>query len=140
MATQKDLRGSAQRKLEGAERLLEGRSPLPSEAAYLATVATECALKTLLMNKHSIRDTKEIEEGHQLEPCFGGKGGHSVGRLLDHLKDRQLSTLSGELRARVTDSVRPYSLRYGEEKLEAAEAQAEIEWARQAVVKTKEFQ
>lgn len=140
MATQKDLRDSAQRKLEGAERLLGGKSPLPSESAYLATVATECALKTLLMNKHSIRDTKEIEEGHQLEPCFGGKGGHSFDRLLVHLKDRQLPSLSGDLRARVTNPVRPYSLRYGEEKLEVAEAQAEIEWARDAVLKTKEFQ
>jgi len=140
LATLKQLRDSAQRKLDGAERLLEGDSPLPSESAYLASVAMECALKTLLMIKNSIRDTQAIEENHQLGPCFRGKHAHNVDRLLSHLKDADLSSISGDLHVRMTGSGRPYSLRYGEEKLDAGQARDEIKWAGKAVSKIKEFQ
>lgn len=132
------MKDSAHRKLDGAERLLQGRSPLPSEGAYLASIASECAIKSLLMTKHTIRDTSDIGENHQLGECFGGKGGHSIERLLHHLQDDEFELLTGDLRCRITNSSRPYSLRYGEEKLEVVQARAEIDWARRFVEKSQE--
>lgn len=140
VASRNEMKDSAKRKLDGAERLLQGASPLPSEGAYLAAVATECALKSLLMTHHSIRKTEEIAKGHHLEHCFTGAGAHSVDRLMHHLKGVEIPAMAGELRDRMTNPGRPYSLRYGEEKLEPRQAQAEIEWARSAVAKSQELQ
>jgi len=134
------MKDSAQRKLEGADRLLIGQSPLPSEGAYLASIAAECALKTLLMTHHSIRKTEEITEGHQLRDCFAGSGGHNIDRLLHHLRGESIPAFSENLKERMTSSARPYSLRYGEEKLDTNKAKAEIDWARGAVAKIQELQ
>jgi hypothetical protein len=86
LASRIQMKESARRKLNGAEHLMDRANPLPSEGAYLASIASECSLKTLLMTRHSIQDTSEISEEHHLSECFRGKGAHNLNRIFRHLR------------------------------------------------------
>jgi len=140
LASRIQMKESARRKLHGAEHLMERANPLPSEGAYLASIASECSLKALLMTRHSIQDTSEISEDHHLSECFRGKGAHNLSRIFRHLRGFSAPGLPGsQIWKRMTDKGRPYSLRYGEEKLSQSEAEHEISWARIACAKIEEI-
>ena len=139
-ANHKHFRHSAQSKKDAAVELVRGKRVHPGPAVYLAHVALECALKLRILRKnkaHHTDDLKRLLPGSTFDGLFTGSRGHalhhlartaSVAQFLEAqgksalLKKREWQRMAGE---------RPYSLRYGIERVTLAEAKSQVRFGEQ---------
>lgn len=122
---------------ESAELLLTKHARL-LQACYLLHVALECHIKAYLLTNFqgSIRNF-QLSNPELYSKIFRSKDGHDLAKLLDvaNLKRRlaafgRANPCIGSAWGRVSNSERPYSLRYGFEPLNKAQAKEEIELGR----------
>lgn len=135
-ASQDDFRHSAQTKKDAACELVRGKHRHPGPAVYLAHVALECAFKLRILRHYRTRHTsglRRILPEQSFSELFAGAKGHdlhhlartaSIARYLialgepDLLKQPEWQAMGGG---------RPYSLRYGIERVSAAEVKRQVE-------------
>ena len=140
-ANSEQLRQSAQTKKEAAKALIIGKSPhYPVPAAYLAHVALECALKYRILVRNKAKHIEELRRRlprSVFDGLFSGISGHD----LHHLERtaglaRFLTAIGSESLLdreewRLMGGDRPYSLRYGCEKVPVSHASRQVEFAGQ---------
>ena len=106
----------------------------PKSAAYLAHVATECALKRRILAMYGKTRTRDVAEalGVRFRKIFASTEGHALEKLAEHAALRRLleaetkvDLLASPAWKRMTKDRRPYSLRYATEGLSRAEAEGE---------------
>jgi HEPN domain-containing protein len=143
--TLEEFRRVGRSHLEGAVHVLEktlSGSPthqafLPTSAAYLANVALECGLKAILLSRGGYASAEDLakKQPKVYQTLFRGKSGHSLGDLAAFIRFQNMVEANGkkwkedQCWERMTSVERPYSLRYGTERIKREHAEAEIERA-----------
>ncbi|HOW51400.1 MAG TPA: hypothetical protein PLV42_05065 [bacterium] len=105
-----------------------------SSSTYLAHLALECAIKARLLHKQGVNSVDDLEKKHPKihTALFRGKKGHDIQKLSTDvdlqgiLKNEGRPLQKDACWTRIISSTRPYSLRYGTETLQRAEASEEI--------------
>jgi hypothetical protein len=112
-------------------------------APYLAHLALECSLKARILEMAKVSTVDEFvsrqgpETGKRI---FSTKAGHSLDLLAEQASVRRLLVASGSTPALLDDSApwrrlngpdRPYSLRYGAERVAPRDARVEVELVQQ---------
>lgn len=135
--TRDQFQTAAKQRHQAARELLgSSHSPKPQVACYLNLVALECLLKARIMDqamRPRMPPLKEVLGEKKYEQLFGSSAGHSLSLLAEESSLRRGlkaagrdKILQGTAWKRMCSSGRPYSLRYGTEKLSTAEAQDEV--------------
>ena len=132
------LRHSAQTKKDAANALIGAEQPHPTPAVYLSHVALECALKRRILIKNRATSTDDLKRclpEKALEALFRGHTGHDLHRLGDTASLRRYLVASGDeslLQRREWRDMggqRPYSLRYGIERVSPSRAADQVRFA-----------
>lgn len=122
---------------------LAGSTPVAGQAgqtsgssAYLASVAIECTLKSLILKGFTVTD---VDTFAQAQPrlhraLFGGKQGHALELLAASSGIRRhlgadAPTTSNPTWRRMNHGSRPYSLRYGSEAMTTSDSVSELHLA-----------
>lgn len=120
--------------------LLGAAAGKPQAAAYVLHVAVECALKVRLLSSNrqrSLAGLRTVMRDEAFSTLFFGKSGHDLSelarivaleRLLRAARNHQLLRRAAWRRMSASD--RPYSLRYGVERIARDQALEELEVAR----------
>lgn len=116
----------------------------PRSAAYLAHVATECAIKLRMLKLHNRARTEEMRKvlkENDFDLLFRSKHGHDLRRLSEHASLKRLLTaensqalLENKAWKRMTSEDRPFDLRYGTASASHEEAKAEVDLASAIVI------
>jgi hypothetical protein len=136
------FRHSAQTKKVAAQTLLDGNSKHPYPAVYLSHVIIECALKRRILiinNATHLNELKKKMQAEDFNALFMGATGHDLhhlhrtASLRRYLEAKGQASLLDEPEWAKMGGQRPYSLRYGVEKLAARDAEKQVEFARKLV-------
>lgn len=132
--------------LASAEHVLnagaDGRSRIrPGTAAYLAHVALECVLKARLLYRGGCASAEDLKRKNPKvhDKWFGGKHGHNLRLLAEHLRLPGLMQTEGRpwcddrCWGRIASDERPYALRYGAEDVTVSHVRQELDRTSQIV-------
>ncbi|MBL8634402.1 MAG: hypothetical protein JNM40_14360 [Myxococcales bacterium] len=136
--TREQFSAAAKQRHEAALQLLESaKSPKPQVAGYLNVVAMECLLKARILaqaEKSRVSELRPFLGDDTYKQLFRSSEGHRLGRLAEQAALRRLlaaaglsSLLQKKAWSRMCKDERPYSLRYGTEKLHTEEAIEEVQ-------------
>jgi hypothetical protein len=109
---------------------------LPGSIAYVSSVALECSIKSLILKGCKVADTVGLQKQHSklYKGLFSGSSGHNLSLLAKaaglarHLGSDAPKN-SDKSWARMCNSGRPYTLRYGTEVLSLTDARSELRLA-----------
>lgn len=149
-STLDSFRRAGQSHLYIANRVLENRSVGGSNqepvlkagsAAYLAHVSVECAIKARLLSRGGFACAEDLEKKQPqiYSTLFRSKSGHDLQKLADHLGIKRFLESNGktwlddDCWKRMVSPARPYSLRYGIERITLGAAEEEIKRATELV-------
>lgn len=134
------LRRAARDHLAAATQALGESGGIPGSAAYLGHVATECNLKVRLLRwyrKPRVGAMQTALGDELFSLLFHSKDGHNLAVLAEHAglqrlleAERRTELLRGKVWSRMSHGDRPYSLRYGTERLARGAAGEELDVAR----------
>lgn len=137
-ASQDNLKHSAQTKKVAADALIRDRNKHPSTAAYLLHVSLECAMKRRILIRNKVKSTAILKERlspEVFESLFSGVTGHDLHHLAKtvslrrYLEAHGKSTLLDNREWHKMCAPRPYSLRYGIEKVPDGTVNNLVKWA-----------
>lgn len=137
-ASQDDFRHSAQTKRNAARELVRTKQFHPGPAAYLAHVALECALKLRILRNNNARHADELREKlpeRSFNELFTGAKGHDLHHLAGTASIKRCLAANGEADLlkrpewQAMGGARPYSLRYGIERVSTSDAQRQVRFA-----------
>jgi hypothetical protein len=128
--------------LHSAERVLnfrpaKGAQPpalTPGSAAYLAHVALECAIKARILCRGNCYDTEDLKKKQPkvFQALFASKQGHDLEMLAAKIRLEEVLKTEGQAWRddlcwrRMSSPDRPYTLRYGAERIREAEAREDV--------------
>ncbi len=136
--TRDEFRHSAQTKKDAATALMSNTLAHPVPAVYLSHVALECALKLRILIKNGAKhldDLRRYLPENDFEALFSGTTGHDLHHLEKTAGLRRYLTATGnesllmDTEWRSMGGKRPYSLRYGTEKVPATDARKQVRFA-----------
>lgn len=138
-----DLKNAARRRIQAAAALLSDGVRYPQEACYLTHVSLECAFKAAVLEMHGktrIADLAQTMPDALYSKLFFGTTGHDLEFLsktacLDRkaAAAKQVSPRKDPTWPAIVASPRPYSLRYGSERVASRNASAEIALAKSVI-------
>ena len=134
------FRHSAQTKTTAAGALVSGNQTHFVPAVYLSHVALECALKHRILTKNNTRHIEQLKgllNPEDFDKLFNGSTGHDLHHLAKTAALRRYLEANGQQSLLERDAwrkmggARPFSVRYGVERISADKARDQVQFSKE---------